>query len=304
MSVSFARAVRDKLRAYGVVVHEYVGWESRGNGQTSNYQGGLMHHTASSYGMAYSGLVNGRPDLSGPLCNSAGNHDGSITMIAAHPANHAGASGGRSMGPLPTTRSFNKLVWGHEIVYPGDKPMTNAQYKSMIILGKVLTEILGRSNAEWIRGHGETSITGKWDPGYAPSKMINMTQVRSDINNFVAGGDNELVKNLVLGKAPDGAVYVGDGITRRHVADTNELTGLRHWIKLKGGDDTVHPFNDLRVLGEDVSALVESLTDDEGKIIAAVSKPVPVQIDYERFVADVVDRLAVKLSTLRFDATP
>lgn len=189
MSVTFGRAVRDKLRQRGVTVHEWIGWESRGNGQTSNYQGGILHHTASAYGMAPAILVNGRVDLSGPLCNSAGNYDGSVTMIAAHPANHAGASGGRSMGPLPVTSSFNKFVWGHEIVYPGDQPMTNAQYNTMIHLGEVLTEILGRPNSEWIRGHAETSITGKWDPGYASGRTIDLALVRKQINT---GGDDFL----------------------------------------------------------------------------------------------------------------
>lgn len=189
MSVSFGRAVRDKLRQRGVVVYEWSGWESRGNGQTSNYQGGIMHHTATAYGVAPRILVDGRSDLSGPLCNTAGNDDGSVTMIAAHPANHAGASGGRSMGPLPVTSSFNKLVWGHEIVYPGDKPMTDAQYNTMLILGDVLTEILGRANSEWIRSHYETSITGKWDPGYAPGKTIDMSIVRKQINDGTGGVD-------------------------------------------------------------------------------------------------------------------
>ena len=191
MSLAFANKVIAGLRKYGVTVHFWPNWQNRGNGQTSDYEGGSMHHTASNYGFAYGTLVTGRSDLSGPLCNSAGNEDGSITIIAAHPANHAGASGGRSMGPLPVTSLFNKRMWGHEIVYPGNSPMRPAQYNSMVILGKVLTEVLGRPNAEWIRAHAETSITGKWDPGYAPGKTIDMGKVRREINNF-KGGDDDL----------------------------------------------------------------------------------------------------------------
>ena len=219
MSVAFAKAVRDGLRKYGVKVIESPGWENRGNGQASNYQGGIMHHTATDYGSALPGnsihnlLVNGRPDLRGPLCNTAGNQDGSITLISAGPANHAGASGGRSMGPLPISKSFNKLVWGHEIVYPGTKPMTQAQYNSMVILGKVLTEVLRRQNSEWIRAHAETSITGKWDPGYAPGTTINMAKVRQDINNFKYGGEDELSWNE---KLKDGTWTPGGDETARH----------------------------------------------------------------------------------------
>jgi hypothetical protein len=193
MSISFTNAVVAGLRKYGVTVHFWNGWQTRGNGQTSNYQGGIMHHTATPYGMAPSVLVNGRSDLSGPLCNSAGNSDGSVTIIAAHPANHAGASGGKAMGPLPTTGLFNKIVWGHEIVYPGDKPMTPKQHDTMIILGRVLSDILKRANSNWIRAHAETSITGKWDPGYAPGKTINMNAVRTEINNYSGDGGEDVM---------------------------------------------------------------------------------------------------------------
>ena len=100
MSLAKTQAVVNGLRARGVTVHEWPGWQTRGNGQTSDYRGGIVHHTGSGYGSAYQALVSGRPDLSGPLCNFAGNQDGSITVIAAGPANHAGASGGRSMPVL------------------------------------------------------------------------------------------------------------------------------------------------------------------------------------------------------------
>lgn len=219
MSVTFANAIIAGLKKYGVKVVLSPGWERRGNGQVSDYEGGLMHHTATGYSNATPGsnvhklLVEGRPDLSGPLCNSAGNEDGSVTIISAGPANHAGASGGRSMGPLPVTSSFNKRVWGHEIVYPGNTPMKPAQYNTMIILGKVICEIL-KTNSQCIRAHAETSITGKWDPGYAPGKTINMTEVRTDITNFkLNGGEDELSWNE---KLRDGTWTPGGDETAKH----------------------------------------------------------------------------------------
>jgi hypothetical protein len=165
VSVSFARAVADGLRRHGVVVHFHPGWEWRGNGQTSAYAGGVMHHTGAAFDGGFDVLVNGRADLPGPLCNSNGWADGSITIIAAHPANHAGAAGGSWARPFPDTRNFNRMVWGHEIMFPGTVPMTRAQYRSALILGGVISGILGRPNPEWIRLHYETSVTGKWDFG-------------------------------------------------------------------------------------------------------------------------------------------
>jgi hypothetical protein len=166
MSVSFAQAVAEGLVHNGVPVRWWPGWDTRGNGQTSAYEGLIWHHTATpSSNELPAVLVNGRPDLTGPLCNSAGLADGSITIVAAHPANHAGASGGHATAPLPVTTLFNRRVWGHEIVYPGTSPMSPAQYRSALILGGVVSGILGRPNASWCKGHAETSITGKWDPG-------------------------------------------------------------------------------------------------------------------------------------------
>lgn len=185
MSVAFMNAVVARIRARGVVVHFLSGWESRGNGQTSAYQGMIWHHTATPKSAnPPSVLWNGRPDLSGPLCNMSGNSDGSVTVIAAHPANHAGASGGRSMGPLPKTGSFNRIVFGLEIVYEGLKPMTDAQYYTACVVGAAVSEVLGRPNADWCRGHKETSITGKIDPG----PNVDMNKMRADTVAVMRGG--------------------------------------------------------------------------------------------------------------------
>lgn len=184
MSVARCREINARLRAAGITVHEYPGCWTRGNGQSPAYEGGLVHHTAGSFGSALRGtgmgrlLTEGRPDLSGPLCNWAGNEDGSLTFIAAFPANHAGASGGRSMGPLPVTRLFNPRVFGLEIVYPGDVPMRTAQWRAAHAWARIVTDVCGYSNIERARAHAETSITGKWDPGYASGKTIDMAAFR------------------------------------------------------------------------------------------------------------------------------
>jgi len=123
------------------------------------------------------------------------------------------------------------------------------------------------------------------------------------------GEREDPMRNLILALEAGGPrVWVGDGITRRHVADPKELEGLRYWIGQKGGDPTVHEgFEDVRVLGTDVTAIVSQLTDDERNILAALQappKPAPVDIDYDKFVSDVVEKLADRLRTLRFDADP
>lgn len=179
MSVARCREINARLRAAGITVHEWPGWETRGNGQSSAYEGAIVHHTATAFGSAPAVLVNGRPDLAGPLCNYAGNADGSVTVIAAHPANHAGASGGRATGPLPVTSLFNKRVLGLEIVYPGTVPMRAAQYRTAAIWSRIAVDVCGYGDIQRARAHAETSITGKWDPGEAPSRTINMAAFRA-----------------------------------------------------------------------------------------------------------------------------
>jgi hypothetical protein len=58
------------------------------------------------------------------------------------------------------------------------------------------------------------------------------------------------MRDLIIGKNTNGPdIWVGNGLTRRHVEDEDELKGLRFWITERGGDATVYDFEDLRVLG-------------------------------------------------------
>jgi hypothetical protein len=191
MSVGFANAVAAGLRYNGVPVSFEPGWEARGNGfvfPNGRPQGLICHHTGDNYGAGLSILVNGRPDLDPPLCNCCTYPDGRIHIIAAQPANHAGAAAGKSLGPFAPTGLFNPRVWGNEIMYPGVKPMTAAQRHSALVLGGVILGILGKADAGWVRGHFETSGEGKWDPGAGNgSQSIDMTRFRADIWGALTG---------------------------------------------------------------------------------------------------------------------
>ena len=81
------RKLVDALRAAGVTVHEWTGWDGRGNEGVAQIQikGAILHHTGTAYGSAFAGLVSStRPDLyGGLLCNFAGNSDGSLTVTGS-----------------------------------------------------------------------------------------------------------------------------------------------------------------------------------------------------------------------------
>ena len=199
-AVTFTRELVSAWSRLGAYVTFEPGWESRGNGYSANYGGCVVHHTAipSSATSPFPGqrvLRDGRPDLSGPLCNTGGPwcpvDAPRIHVVSANPGNHAGASGGRSMGPLPTSGRFNPLVWGHEIDYAGDRPMAPGQYRAALIVGRGVCDVLGVS-AEYVRAHAETSVTGKWDPGYAPGRTIDMAKFRRDVATLASIPEDDM----------------------------------------------------------------------------------------------------------------
>lgn len=188
-------------RQAGLTVTFEPGWETRGNGYIARWVGVIVHHTAASSSPnrpfpSRTVLRDGRPGLSGPLCNSAGPADGSIHVMAAQAANHAGASGGRAMGPLPTTSLFNPLVFGHEIDYSGGVAMLAGQYRAAVVWSfAVLVALreagqIGSADPERIRAHYETSVTGKIDISYSitPVRHYDMRQFRADAARSMSEG--------------------------------------------------------------------------------------------------------------------
>jgi len=204
-------AIRDlmnELRQRGATVHEWSGWDGRGNAGVSQIDpvGAVLHHTATDYGFAFQALVTGRPDLQGALCNFAGNSDGSFTVIASGLAYHAGRGAGPSLGPLgPYAGNMNFYTVGLEIVYPGDRPMTDAQYRSMILFGRAVADMFAGGDAEYVRAHAETNGRtgdGKWDPGFAPGQTIDMAAVRRDISNWAIRSPEDDNVAIITSKIP------------------------------------------------------------------------------------------------------
>lgn len=82
------------LRDAGLEVLEHPGWQTRGHGDMGQVKGVLCHHTC---GPLHGDLpdinilVEGRPDLGGPLCNIGLGRSGKVYMIAAGKGWHAGA---------------------------------------------------------------------------------------------------------------------------------------------------------------------------------------------------------------------
>lgn len=98
MGVIWVPWLADAARTTGYRVVEVPGWRSRGHGGMRLVEGVVGHHTGTPVRAGQSDypslnvVTNGRSDLAGPLCNLGIGRDGTIYVVAAGTAYHAGAS--------------------------------------------------------------------------------------------------------------------------------------------------------------------------------------------------------------------
>ena len=177
------------VRKSGLRVVEIAGWKSRGRPASTggfNPRGVLCHHTGGADdGLGYAkwlGLV-GRSDLPAPLCQLALGRDGTVYIIAAGRANHAGVA--KAQGSLPAGDG-NELYLGIEAMNTGSEGWTKAQYDAYVRLVRALIQHYGWQ-VQNVRGHRETSVTGKVDPG-----RIDLDKFRSEIGSAAAEQEDDV----------------------------------------------------------------------------------------------------------------
>lgn len=197
-----------QLKKWGIKYVEVKSWATHNRnsvGSWSDLKGFIWHHTGAdtSSPATYAGgvLYNGISGLPGPLCHFGLAPDGTVYLVGWGRANHAG--GGDPVvlnkvisedysGQLKPTKGNsngtdgNKNFYGVEIMYSGSHKMTDAQYRTALKLSAAICEFHGWSEKSCI-AHGEWS-SDKWDPGYAPGKIMNMVTVRTDIKNTIKAG--------------------------------------------------------------------------------------------------------------------
>lgn len=142
----------------GLTVKASSGWKSRGRSADVHYWAVLAHHTASTSDNDAL-LINGRPDLSGPLCNWALHADGSYVLIASGRANHAGE------GTLPSSESQGIEAtgpWGYPDTYGPKAFKQYDQYE----LGMACLLAAMNADVDDLFGHKETArpVGRKIDP--------------------------------------------------------------------------------------------------------------------------------------------
>lgn len=190
--------LEDVLRpALGDRLRTLPGWKDSGVGGTmGRIWGVIWHHTGNARADAQS-IRNGRPDLAGPLAQLHIAQDGTVTIVAVGPCNHAGRG---SWQGLPTDDA-NRLTIGIECAYPRDttltedtisrEPWPDAQIISMRDTGAALTAHLGVdashniSHEQWAKFGPAGIRQGKWDPG-----NLDMDWFRGEITKAMNGEFN------------------------------------------------------------------------------------------------------------------
>jgi hypothetical protein len=172
------RKAADLMVNRGLIVEESSGWESRGRPYSFNpTKGVICHHTAADTNID-SVLINGRSDLPGPLCHYAlhGPPDnGSVVLIAAGYANHAG----ESKSGYPS----NSSGWGIECTGPIPDGASGVSafpmYNEYIIMVQCICEVEGwPTDVYHVPGHKESCYpTGrKGDPYFDMNSFRNSVE--------------------------------------------------------------------------------------------------------------------------------
>lgn len=154
----------DACRKSGLKVVEVDGWRTRGHGQMTAVVTIACHHTATAKSAAgeYPSLRivrDGRPDLPGPLAQLGLGRDGTVYVIAAGVAYHAGETFERSQD--------NWHAIGIEAEHDGVSPWPTAQVDAYARLCAALVEHYGLS-VDRVQGHKEIAAPRgrKIDPNF------------------------------------------------------------------------------------------------------------------------------------------
>lgn len=212
--MAFRTDIAAALSAEGLRVEYVAGWQTRGS-SAFNPGGVTCHWTAGPRGThsrpSLNVVVNGRPGISGPLCNVYLSRDGVAVIVAAGRANHAGLGGYRGL-------VGNSSVYGIEAECGGDGDWTDAQRETYPRVVAALLRTIGR-DASWAMGHNEWAPDRKID-----IRDYDMARMRRDVAQILAlaPGATSGVGNVSASGKPTLAV----GSQNSYVAQLQTFFGI------------------------------------------------------------------------------
>lgn len=196
MSVYALTWLAEVLEKEGLKVAEAPGWRGRGRGDMPKVVGVMCHHTANPHPgnmPSYQMLIDGRPDLAGPLAQLGLGRDGTYYVIAAGRANHAG----KGQWQKVPQDAGNQLMIGIEAEHSGNPadPWPEVQMEAYARGVAALLRQIG-ADATMCCGHKE----------YAPHRKQDPT--------FDMGVFRSLVRAYLLGKTPPPPIPAVDAAKR------------------------------------------------------------------------------------------
>jgi hypothetical protein len=251
----------DACRDTGYPVVELSGWRSAGHGPMTAEHGVVGHWTAgpvqektASNTPSLAVVRDGRPGLDGPLCNVYTAFDGTLYVVAAGKAYHAGVSSWRGESDL------NGKYIGNEVESPGGFVYTEAQLDVTPRLHAALLRRMARS-AEYSCAHFECAQPDGRKPD-GPAR--NMVGFRGQVGRYLA--------NPASIRKPQQEDPMA-GIT---LEDIGTLMDQRINLVLRG-DPTTDPAKDthndnLGQIRKDMQAGFKAIND---KLDALATKPDP-----------------------------
>lgn len=199
--------IQAQLKKWGVPFTPYKAtWATHnreGHGAWGPVNGFVWHHTGSDTDVR-DYLWNGTSALPGPLCQFHIDSHGMVWLMGWGRANHAGGGDPAVLAHVVAEDysgvlkphygegdsgavDGNARFYGVEIGYSGSHGMSAAQYSTALKLSAAILDF-HKWSAKSVIGHGEWSDK-KWDPGYAPGKMMDMNAVRNDVADVLSHKD-------------------------------------------------------------------------------------------------------------------
>lgn len=170
------------LKDAGLKVAPVNGWEIRGDGDVGNIVGVICHHTAGpkNGNMPSLGtLINGRPDLPGPLSQLGLGRDGTYFVIASGRCNHAGKGSWKGV----TTGNSNFIgIEAENTGLSNDSPWPDVQLDAYRRGVAAILKHVGRG-AEFCAGHKEFALP----PGRKDDPNFEMNGFRSAVAAILGG---------------------------------------------------------------------------------------------------------------------
>lgn len=289
-----ADQIVSQLKKWGIKYKEVKSWRTHnreGHGAWGGMNGFIWHHTGADVtdaaGYAASTLYNGLSTLPGPLCHFGLAPDGTVYLVGWGRANHAGGGDPAVLnhvinedytGQLHPTRGNlngvdgNAHFYGVEIMYSGNHPMSDAQYQTALKLSAAILDF-HKWTEKSVIAHGEWS-DDKWDVGYAPDKIMDMTKVRSAVADTLHAGPKGTTKPTTptppAKPSSGGATVANKDATYKSVWDADVATPPAG--RETKENPTWAPMSILRGIYEHIDALTKKVDDLSKKIDALNGK--------------------------------